>query len=348
MKPKQFVQSMVGVVVAGLLAACSLPATVPQSGGGTPASGAASTPTPQATESPVAEIGTPYQPAGDALCEEVRALVAEVLGVEATLSEAPFDDLVAGVQGNGCQTSVSGTGEEFGNFVDVAGELRSAFAEAGWAEDMAYVADGPTGTAFAMRRDGALALFSVDWQPAEGVECPDDQPISACDIEPAQQEFTSTVNVAASAGSATQVQPLAQAECEAIQAALADALNVDWQVAERDFETTLGDYEGQSCTISATGTGEAFGNFLDVAAAMQAVLDAQGWTENQAYLADGPTGTAFGYERDGQLALGTVGWQPAEGVDCPEDQPISACEIEPAQQDFTVTLQLVQPAEPGS
>jgi hypothetical protein len=38
--------------------------------------------------------------------------------------------------------------------------------------------------------------------------------------------------------------------------------------------------------------------------------------------------------------LGSVQWQPAEGVDCPEDQPISACDVDPADEEFTIALQL--------
>jgi hypothetical protein len=138
------------------------------------------------------------------------------------------------------------------------------------------------------------------------------------------------------------VAPLDAAECEAIQMAVAEQLGVDFTVEEADFANEISGLHGTACTVTATGTGEDFGNFVDVAQSIRDILTAEGWTENSSYLADGPTGTATGYELDNKLALVSVDWQPAEGVECPDDQPISACEVEPSEQDFTVVIELVQ------
>jgi hypothetical protein len=119
-------------------------------------------------------------------------------------------------------------------------------------------------------------------------------------------------------------------------------LGVDFELAEAAFDSATHGLQGTTCTLTATGTGEDFGNFLDVAQALRDVLEADGWSENQAYLADGPTGTAFGYEKEDSLALAHVDWSPAEDAECPDDQPISACELEPSQQLFAVVLELVR------
>jgi hypothetical protein len=38
----------------------------------------------------------------------------------------------------------------------------------------------------------------------------------------------------------------------------------------------------------------------------------------------------------------SVNWEPSDEVDCPDDQPISECDIEPSQQNFTISIELVQ------
>lgn len=138
-----------------------------------------------------------YLPLTDAECATLRDTVAATLGTSADLREAEFNDFVTGQTGRGCEISVSGTGETFGSFLDVAAQLQAALGEAGWTPDMAYLADGPTGTAVGLRQGSNLALLSVNWQPSADANCPADQIITACDLTPAQQLFTITLNVAA-------------------------------------------------------------------------------------------------------------------------------------------------------
>jgi hypothetical protein len=64
-----------------------------------------------------------------------------------------------------------------------------------------------------------------------------------------------------------------------------------------------------------------------------------GWEEQPSYQADGPTGSATGLTRDMALMLITVGWEPSPEVQCPADQPISACDIKPEQRLYTVQIQ---------
>jgi hypothetical protein len=138
------------------------------------------------------------------------------------------------------------------------------------------------------------------------------------------------------------VAPVDAAECEAIQTAVAGELGVDLTTGQAPFVSEITDLHGTACTITATGTGEDFGNFVDVAQSIRDILTAEGWTENITYLADGPTGTASGYELDNKLALVRVGWEPSDDADCPDDEPISNCELEPSQQIFTLVIELVQ------
>jgi hypothetical protein len=42
------------------------------------------------------------------------------------------------------------------------------------------------------------------------------------------------------------------------------------------------------------------------------------------------------------VATVSVGWEPSEEANCPADQPISQCDIVPGQQNFTISIDLVQ------
>jgi hypothetical protein len=75
-----------------------------------------------------------------------------------------------------------------------------------------------------------------------------------------------------------------------------------------------------------------------VVGALGAMLAEQGWTADPMFVADGPTGTAAGYRKGDQICLAAAMWQPDESANCPDDQPISACEVTPEQQNYIVTL----------
>ena len=121
------------------------------------------------------------------------------------------------------------------------------------------------------------------------------------------------------------------AQCDALQAALSEQLGHE-----------LTKQEDAPCTLVATGTGEDFGSFVDVAQTIRDVFVAEGWTEDEAAMADGPTGTATGYFKDTTVAQVSVSWEPSDEANCPADQPISACDIAPSQQNFTISITLVQ------
>jgi hypothetical protein len=57
------------------------------------------------------------------------------------------------------------------------------------------------------------------------------------------------------------------------------------------------------------------------------------------YAAGGPTGMGIGMTRDAALLLILAEWTPDPAANCPADQPISACELTPEQQLYTVTVQ---------
>ena len=127
------------------------------------------------------------------------------------------------------------------------------------------------------------------------------------------------------------IESIDAAQCEALQAALSEQLGHQ-----------LTKQEGTACTLVATGTGEDFGSFVDVAQTIREVFTAEGWTEEVAAMADSPTGTTTSYFKATTVAAVSVGWKPADEADCPTDQPISSCDIAPGQQNFTISIELVQ------
>lgn len=148
--------------------------------------GVAAAPEPAAGERPVTPEGN---------CAAATTIVNQGLGVSAIAQPTPITDPATGTTAPGCHILVEGTGADFPSFVTVAQALGSELAAAGWEEDLSYLADGPTGTATAFRKEGALALVKVGWRPSPDAGCPAEQPIVACKLSPSQQLFTITVEV---------------------------------------------------------------------------------------------------------------------------------------------------------
>jgi hypothetical protein len=193
-----------------------------------------------------------------------------------------------------------------------------------------------------------IALIVCALAACVPIQAPAASPTEAATAVPAAEATVEATAPAAEEGAAGSsdlaVVPLDSAECETFHHAITERLGVDFTMTTPDFASEVAHMQGTSCTISATGTGQEFGNFVDVAQAIREIFTTEGWTENQAYLADGPTGTVSGYESDFKTAFVHVGWEPSEEANCPTDQPISACNVEPSQQLFTVTIELVQAA----
>jgi hypothetical protein len=137
------------------------------------------------------------------MAEDVQATIAAEEEAVTVEESAPFEDISTGEAGAGCQITITGTGADFPDyesFVDMSEALSVVFQAIGWEPDQAYTADGPTGTAFGMRKDNMLALASIDMQPAPEANCPQDRPISECELTPEQMNYTITVNFAQRAG----------------------------------------------------------------------------------------------------------------------------------------------------
>jgi hypothetical protein len=149
----------------------------------------------------------------------------------------------------------------------------------------------------------------------------------------------STAEVAQAAGG--KYEPVSAEVCKIIQEDAANALSATFTLeASVPFTDTLSGEAGQGCQLTATGTGTQFKNPSDVVAKL--VKAFVGWTEQISYQADGPTGSATALTRDAGLLLVSANWQPGPEVSCPADQPISACDVKPEQQHYTIQIQVAQ------
>jgi putative hemolysin len=151
--------------------------------------------------------GGEYQPPDSAVCGDLSKTMVQTLGVPVTTEEAPFVDYISGKAGTGCQMRATGTGLDFEDFWSVAETMRETLGSQGWEADFTYAADGPTGTGNGFRRGNTLCLFSVGWEPSEDANCPQDQPISACELRPEQKLYTIRLNCAQDTTVATVPQP---------------------------------------------------------------------------------------------------------------------------------------------
>lgn len=136
--------------------------------------------------------------------------------------------------------------------------------------------------------------------------------------------------------SAGDLQPLPTEACQAMAAELGGALGAEPEVAQAPWPQDADGASGTGCAITFMGTGADFGSLPEVSDALRSTLETEGWTEDPASAADGPTGTSFRVTMGSEVGVVSAGWEPSSDADCPEDQPIAACELAPEQQLYTI------------
>lgn len=150
------------------------------------------------------EAGATIVPLPVEVCNGQAQAMAHFLAVlEVTQSEEPLTDYVSGATGAGCQATVTGTGEQFESPDAAANILGDMLEEQGWTMDPMLAAGGPTGIGLGYRNGDQICLVAAGWRPAESANCPPDQPISACEVTPAQRLYTVTLNCGVEASQET-------------------------------------------------------------------------------------------------------------------------------------------------
>ncbi len=133
-----------------------------------------------------------WVPLSGNMCADIQSDVNAELGVTITSLTNPiaFTDWVNGGSGQGCQVIMNASGAEGIDFYMAYDRVGIMLERIGWTRDAAYDADNPTGFSSGYRRDSGLILLVVSWQPSPFVDCPDDQPLSACNIDEANKLYT--------------------------------------------------------------------------------------------------------------------------------------------------------------
>jgi putative hemolysin len=135
------------------------------------------------------------------------------------------------------------------------------------------------------------------------------------------------------------IQPLPAEVCNGQAQAMAHTLNVvEVTQANAPLSDPSTGASGTGCQATVTGTGKQFQSPDAVVNALGGMLKDQGWTEDQMLAAGGPTGMGAGYRKGDQMCMVLAEWQPDASANCSKDQPISACQVTPEQQLYTITL----------
>lgn len=96
-------------------------------------------------------------------CDLVARLIEALPALELSRADTVVVDPVTGARGPGCQLRATGRTTAFGGGPSLDRRIREALPRQGWAEDHAYAADGPDGTAFAFRRGPVICVVRGRW-----------------------------------------------------------------------------------------------------------------------------------------------------------------------------------------
>jgi hypothetical protein len=129
-----------------------------------------------------------------------------------------------------------------------------------------------------------------------------------------------------------------------MQTLVAQTTGMEASLGSEPFVDPITGQTGTACAITVTGTGVDFPAGPDSSAVM-AAMQAEGWTSLTDYAAGGPQTNIVGFDKGDELCVYTEHWQPAPEVQCPQDQPIGACEMKPEQRLWTITMECVTVSE---
>jgi hypothetical protein len=141
------------------------------------------------TSVPMRNLRSDMRPLAEEQCRALATLLTQT-GLVFTATQAPFQDQIAGGTGAGCHTPASATGENVPDMAALAGQVRDLLAADGWGEDGEYAATSAVGMAAAFRKEAALCLFSLGWQPSPDARCPSDRPVGECRLTPQQKLYS--------------------------------------------------------------------------------------------------------------------------------------------------------------
>ncbi len=114
------------------------------------------------------EPGAVNPPSRESL-DLVLALVPDTSVVRVESSEGLVEDHLTGRRYPGVQVKITGTASAFGD-ESLDAIIRRELVGRGWEEDLRYAADGPDGSAFALRHGASLWLFRAAWDGGDDAD----------------------------------------------------------------------------------------------------------------------------------------------------------------------------------
>ena len=138
------------------------------------------------------------------------------------------------------------------------------------------------------------------------------------------------------------LRPISAAECQTFATQVQGAVGFAAKASEDDFTDLTDRSEGRSCHISASASGQTFAAPADLMTKIAALFP--GWQDDPARADTGPAGAEKGFVSGSRIATVDVSWEPGPGASCSDKEPLSACNIQPQQKLWTVTVDIVEKA----
>lgn len=138
------------------------------------------------------------------------------------------------------------------------------------------------------------------------------------------------------------LRPISAAECQTFATQVQGAVGFAAKASEDDFTDLTDRSEGRSCHISASASGQTFTAPADLMTKIAALFP--GWQDDPARADTGPAGAEKGFVSGSRIATVDVSWEPGPGASCSDKEPLSACNIQPQQKLWTVTVDIVEKA----
>jgi Tol biopolymer transport system component/putative hemolysin len=212
------------------------------------------------------------------------------------------------------------------------------------------LAQGEVPACHSMQSDGTEVWSQIDYEVNGGNSF--SVRVYTGDAQPSSHDLVlqvlSTLTFMPPATAGMIIQPLSMEVCDGQAQAMSHTLdNLVPTQSEEPLSDPVNGATGVGCQATITGTGVQFESPDAVENALGSMLEGQGWTEDMQLQAGGPTGIGAGYRKGDQICLVAAGWQPDASANCPKDQPISACQVTPKQQNYTVTLNCGVETSPG-
>jgi len=180
MKGKVF---LVIMLAALLLSACSLsPANLDQDQSVIQTEVEDQLKTQTATEQVVEEVAT--EPAAEypakADCIELELLLGNHISLDREIGPARFSGLGNGVNGDGCQLTAVGRGDQIADWGGKTNNFVNAMEAAGWQIDPNFSAGGAGAEAHTFRRNDNACMYTAEARPEDPSLCSSNEPLAVC------------------------------------------------------------------------------------------------------------------------------------------------------------------------